>query len=264
MISKMTSHIVPKPTHAICRTIPESIDCAVVQTAPSEPIHVDRARRQHGAYVRALESLGLTVEVLPADARFPDSCFVEDCAIVADGVALITSLGIASRRGEESAVATALQPHLRIETTPEPATLEGGDCLRLGRRLYVGLSQRTNAAGVRRLREVFEPLDLEVIEVALGDILHLKCVCSRLNDDVLLLAEGTISPDVFQKPKIILVPKQECYAANAVSVGGTVLLPAGFPLARRAIEAAGWRVQELEMSEIRKADGSMTCLSVLF
>lgn len=253
-----------RPSRALCRAIPDTFDRAVVRTAPAETIRVDIARRQHLAYVRALESLGVAVIVLPADPRYPDCCFVEDSVVVAGETALITRLGAPSRRGEEAAVAAALQSHLRLATTAAPATLDGGDCLRLGQRLYVGQSQRTNAAGIHRLREVLTPTGLEIIEVPLDGFLHLKCVCSRLNDDTMLLADRSIPPEVFRDVQIIKAPAEEGYAANCLCRGATVLLPAGFPATRRTLEKAGWRVQELEMSEIRKADGALTCLSVLF
>ncbi len=248
---------------AITRAIPDTFPNAVVRSAPVEPIRVDVARRQHRAYVEALEALGLAVEVLPAAPRYPDSCFVEDCAVGARGVALITRPGVASRRGEETAVAEALRPHVRLEFTTEPATLEGGDCLRIGRRWYVGRSDRTNAAGILRLRAVFEPLGFEVVEVPVGRSLHLKCLCSYLGDGWLLLVEGTIAPGGFRDVRVLTVPTEEASAANCVAVNGTVLMPAGCPITRRAIEATGLGVRELDTSEIRKADGSLSCLSVL-
>ena len=248
---------------AICREVPETFDRAVVQSPSHEPIQAPVAQEQHRAYVRALEGLGLQVEVLPADPRFPDSCFVEDCAVVAEGVGLVARLGADSRRGEEPAIAAALAPHARLETMSAPATLDGGDCLRLGKRWYVGRSQRTNAAGVARLRSVFAPLGFEVIEVRLHGVLHLKCVCSRLDDETMLLADGSIPPEFFRDVRILRVPADEAYAANCLSVRGTVLMPAGFPATRRVVEATGFRVVELDHSEIRKADGAMTCLSIV-
>jgi dimethylargininase len=249
---------------ALCRAVPPTFDRAVTQAIPSSSIRVDIAQAQHRAYVNALNLLGLQVQVLPPDAAFPDSCFVEDCAVYADGVALITRPGAPSRRGEEQAVAEALAPHARLEWLEAPATLDGGDCLRMGKRWYVGRSGRTNAAGVAGMRRVFEPLGFEVTEVPLGPILHLKCVCAPLNDDTLLLAETTLPPQCFGAACVIMVPAAESYAANCLSVGGTVLMPAGFPVTRRLIEAEASQVIELEMSEIRKADGSMTCLSILY
>jgi len=247
----------------LCRSVPPTFNRAVTQAAPSTPIRVELAQAQHRAYVDALTSLGLQVNVLPTDAAFPDCCFVEDCAVYADGVALITRPGAPSRRGEERAVAEALAPHARLQWLGEPATLDGGDCLRLGKRWYVGRSQRTNAAGIASMRSVFEPLGFEVLEVSLGPILHLKCVCSPLGENTLLLAEDTVPPRVFGDARIIMVPAAEAYAANCLSVRDTVLMPTGFPGTRRLIEAEGLQIRELDMSEFRKADGAMTCLSIL-
>jgi dimethylargininase len=248
---------------ALCRAIPATFDHAIVQGLRPEPIRTDHAREQHRAYAQALAALGLEVTVLPLAPEFPDSCFVEDCAVYADGVALITRPGAPSRQGEERSVAEALRPFVRLETTNPPATLEGGDCLRLGKRWYVGRSRRTNLAGMERLRQVYEPLGFEVIEIPLAGILHLKCVCSSLGERSMLLAEGTIPTQVFRDVRVIVVPAAEQYAANCLCVNDTVLLPAGFPATRRLVEEAGYRVRELDTSEIRKADGSMTCMSIL-
>jgi dimethylargininase len=227
-------------------------------------VDVDNARIQHGAYMRALRSLGLTVIELPADERFPDCCFIEDCAVVVDGVALITRSGAASRRGETLAVHAALESHSAIARTlhmQAPATLDGGDCLRIGGRMYVGLSARTNAEGVARLREVFS--HLTIVPVPLANVLHLKCHCSALGDDRVLLAEGTIAPETFAGLDVVTVPHAERYAANCLAFGGAALVPEGFPETRAAIERAGIATIALSMSEIRKADGSLTCLSIV-
>lgn len=250
-------------TRAFCREVPVTFDQAIVQSRSSAPIDVGLARQQHQAYVQALESMGLQVQVLPADRHFPDCCFVEDCAVVADGVALIPRLGAPSRRGEEIPIATVLERHVGIEWVRNPATLDGGDCLRIGKRWYVGRSRRTNAAGAGRVREVFAPLGFDIIEVPLQNILHLKCVCSRLDEQTMLLAEGSIPAEVFRDVRVLHVPAAEAYAANSLAVNGTILMPAGFPATRRAIEGAGFKVAELDHSEIRKADGAMTCLSIL-
>jgi dimethylargininase len=252
-----------RPIRAICRGVPATFDRALVQARPAEPIRVDVARRQHRAYVEALRSFGLEVTVLPAAPEFPDCCFVEDCAVYAAGVALITRPGAVARRGEEGSVANALQRYARVERMTDPATLDGGDCLRVGKRWYVGRSGRTNAAGVHRLRQVFEPLGFAVTEIPLGPILHLKCVCSALSENRMLLAEGSILPEVFGDVHIVSVPAEEAYAANCLCVDGTVLLAAGFPATRRVLEAEGFTVREVDTSEMRKADGSLTCMSIL-
>jgi dimethylargininase len=152
---------------------------------------------------------------------------------------------------------------LRFEEMALPATLDGGDCLRLGTRLYVGLSGRTNEAGARRVREVFAPRGFEVVTVPVEGILHLKCVCSPLGPRTLLLADGTIPPDTFGDVEVLRVPNEESYAANAVAVGNVALIADGYPATRRVVERAGFEVIPIATSEIAKADGSLTCLSVL-
>jgi len=145
-----------------------------------------------------------------------------------------------------------------------PATLDGGDCLRLGRRLFVGQSGRTNAAGLQAVRETFGPEGFEVLPVAVGEVLHLKCVCSPLGADRVLAAEGTLPEDTFAGVQVLWVPHEERYAANCVAVGRRVLIAAGHPRTRALLEGAGFSPLELDVSELRKADGSLTCLSVSF
>jgi dimethylargininase len=247
---------------AITRAIPCSFEHATMEVAAS--VDVELARLQHAHYVAAMRSLGLAVVELPADDTLADCCFVEDTVVVADGVALVTRPGAASRRGETAAVEAALASIAaitRIEHMDAPATLDGGDCLRIGRRMYVGLSARTNAAGVARLREVFS--NLTIVPVALANVLHLKCHCSPLGDDRVLLAEATIAPETFAGLSVVMVPHAERYAANCLAFGGTALVSDGFPETRAALERAGIATVALSMSEMRKADGSLTCLSVL-
>ena len=252
------------PTRALTRGLPESFLAATVEAPPEVPIDLALARRQHRAYVEALSSLGLAVTLLPPDESHPDCCFVEDCVLWAEGVALVANLGAPSRRGEERAVAEALRPYARLEAMQAPATLDGGDCLRIGKRIFVGQSQRTNALGLERVREVFGPMGYEVVPVPVAGSLHLKCICSKLSEEAVLLAEGTMSPDVFRGLQVVLVPHREAYAANCVAVGGTALISRGFPETERAVRAAGLDTVALDNSEIRKADGSLTCSSVLF
>jgi len=251
-------------TRAVTRSIPRTFPQAAVKAAPSEPIDVDLARIQHGAYVQALRILGVEVDELPADDEYPDCCFVEDCALFHAGTALITNPGIASRRGEETAIRDCLQQHARIETMSYPATLEGGDCMRVENCIYIGSSARTNEQGIDRARQVFEPLGLTVVAVPTGDALHLKSVCSYLGNGAMLLAANTIPPGIFEGVEVIAVPCEEAYAANALSMNGSVLSPLGFNKTHGAIKSAGFEVICLDTSEIKKADGSLTCMSVLF
>jgi len=246
---------------ALVRGISESFARAEVRHAPSSSIDVTLARTQHAAYVAALRALGLEIIELPPDHEHPDACFVEDCALVAGGVALIARLGAASRRGEERAVAAALARHLPLESMEAPATLDGGDCMRVGQRLFVGHSQRTNDAGIARARAVFEPRGLTVHVIEVGAELHLKSVCSPLDGRRILLSEGTLAPDQFPGCEVITV---EGAAANVVAFRDAAVVPAGFASSRGRIETAGFRTIEVDTSETRKADGALTCMSVVF
>lgn len=251
-------------TRAITRGISDSFADAVVKAPSAEPIDVVRARAQHAAYVRALAGAGVEVLELPPAHPFPDACFVEDCALVASGVALITRPGAPSRQGEEIAVAGALERFVRIETTAAPATLDGGDCLRMGKTWFVGRTPRTNARGAARVAEAFGPLGYRVVEVPVHDVLHLKCVCSPLDDQRVLVAKGALDPEVFAGFHVLEIPAHESYAANVLSVNGHVVMADGFPETRRIVERAGFTVIALDVSELRKADGSLTCCSIPF
>lgn len=249
---------------AITRAISESFVRALAAVPPDPPIDVARARAQHAAYRAALAAAGAQVIVLPADEEYPDGCFVEDTAVVAGGVALMTRPGAPSRRGEGAAVAAALGRHAELAAMEAPATLDGGDCLRLGRTIYIGRSARTNAAGVARAAEVFGPRGLEVVAVELPpDVLHLKCVCAPLGDDRVLVARGALPAGTFGGAAVIEAPAEEGYAANAVAIGDAVVMSEGFPRTQEALARAGFAVQAVPTTEVRKADGALTCLSIL-
>jgi dimethylargininase len=248
---------------ALIRSIANTFQHALTMRPREAPIDVERARRQHHEYAAALSRAGAEIVELPADDTFPDGCFVEDCALVADGVALITRPGASSRRGEIHAVWRALERFVRIELTSEPATLDGGDCMRAGKRIYVGRSQRTNEAGIARVREVFGPLGYDIVAIPLHDVLHLKCVCSPLDQETILLADGTLPRELFRGLRILSVPANEECAANAVAIGRTALVAAGHKVTERVVAEHGLDVIPLDTSEIRKADGALTCLSVL-
>jgi len=249
--------------HALIRSIGRSFADALTMRPKTAAIDVELARRQHREYAEALTRAGAELVELPADDELPDGCFVEDCALVAGGTALITRPGAPSRRGEIVEVRRALERVLRIELMNEPATLDGGDCMRVGKRIFVGRSQRTNDAGIARVREVFGPLGFEVIAVPLREVLHLKCVCSPLDDETILLADNTIPRAVFDDLRVLTVPTDEECAANAVALGRTVLVAAGHPVTARVVAASGFEVLAVDTSEIRKADGALTCLSIL-
>jgi dimethylargininase len=248
---------------ALVRGVPDSFASALSAAPREVPIDVGLARAQHAAYCAALEASGAIVTRLPADEWFPDCVFVEDTAVVADGLALIARPGAPSRRGETEAVAAELGRHLPLARVEEPATLDGGDCMRLGRTLFVGLSARTNAAGIAGAEAALAPLGYRVVAVELPrGVLHLKCVCSPLGEARVLLAEGTLPARLFDA-EIVWVPSEERYAANAVAIGEHVIAAAEYPRTLDALAAAGFRVHPVPTSEVRKADGSLTCQSIL-
>ena len=249
---------------AITRPMSDRFVDALTHAPPAVAIDPALARRQHAVYRAALAALGARVVVLAPDDAHPDACFVEDTAVVIDDLALMTRPGAPSRRGEGAAVAAALAPLVELATMAAPATLDGGDCLRLGRTLYIGRSARTNPAGIARAAEVFAPRGVRVVAVDLApDVLHLKCVCARLGDDRVLLADGALDPAVFDGAAVVRVPADEAYAANAVAIGGGVICADGFPATHAALARAGFVVHAVPTSEVRKADGSLTCLSIL-
>jgi dimethylargininase len=248
---------------ALTRPVPASFANALCAAAPSEPIDYERARQQHAAYVAALRDAGAQIEMLPAADALPDSCFVEDTAVVAAGVALITRPGAPSRQAEPAATADALRSRYELAYVREPATLDGGDCMRVGTTIYVGRSARTNDAGIARLAEVFEPRGLRVVAIDMpSGVLHLKCVCAPLGDDRATLADDSIPRSAFEHD-VVRVPADESYAANVLAIGDRVVVADGFPRTHEALTRAGFRIVPLATTEFRKADGALTCLSIL-
>ena len=247
----------------LVRAVADSFVRALVATPPERPIDVARARVQHAEYVSALGRLGAEVVALPADQACPDCCFVEDTAVVAAGVALLTRPGAPSRRDEVPGVAAALAGRCELVRMEAPATLDGGDCLRAGHTFYVGRSRRTNAEGIAWLAAAFGPRGFRVVPVELpAGVLHLKSVCSPLGDDRVLVAED-VPPATFAGLRAIVVPAEEAHAANAVVVGGGAVVAAGCPRTQSLVEAEGFRTLAVDTSEMRKADGALTCLSIV-
>ncbi|MCB9765712.1 MAG: hypothetical protein H6739_38415 [Alphaproteobacteria bacterium] len=255
------------PRRALVRGLSDRYtDATVHHFAHEGPINLTRARAQHARYVRALERIGLNVRHLPGDPRLPDCCFVEDMAVVSGHVALITRSGLPSRRPEADAVRRVLCEHLDVRLMQAPARLDGGDVLKVGRVMFVGQGARTNAEGAAILADTFMPRGYTIRPVPLPDtILHLKSVCSSPAPGLVVLAEGTLDPALFDGlARVVTIPAEETYAANTLGCNGKALVPRGYPRTRAALEAAGLEVIGLEMSEIRKGDGSLTCLSVWY
>jgi dimethylargininase len=222
------------------------------------------ALAQHDAYCRTLADLGLDVTVLDAEPGYPDCCFVEDTAVVCSDVAVITPLGAPSRQGEQETIEPVLagfKPLARIEL---PATLEGGDVLLVDKTFYVGLSERTNRAGAEALEAAVGDHGYSVVAMACGETLHFKTDVNYIGNNTLL-----VSPFFGRAPELagfdrIVVGDDEAYARNCLYVNGTVIVPKGFPDTLAKVRELGQPVAELDMSEFRKLDGGLTCLSLRF
>ena len=248
---------------AVMRGVPPTLAECELTFHEREPIDLDLAIAQHAAYGDLLRSLGLEVVELAADPTLPDCCFVEDVAVVLDEVALLTMPGAASRRGEIAAVEAALARFRPLERTPLPATLEGGDVLRVGRTLFVGRSARTNEAGIARLAAVAEPLGYRVRPVAVTGCLHLKSAVTALDDERLLAHPAWIDTSPFAGLGIVAVDPAEPDAANVLRVGGLVVADPAFPRTIARIAELGHSVRTLDVSEFRKAEAALTCKSLL-
>jgi len=223
------------------------------------------ACHQHADYVSALESCGLEVTVLEADNRYPDSVFIEDVALLTPACAIILNPGAPSRRGESRLA----EPLLRslfdpLEEIMPPGTVEGGDVMRAGDHYFVGLSSRTNSPGAQQLVDCLRSYDLTASTVSVKSYLHLKTAVSYLENNVLLAAGECIHMEDFRDFQIIEVDIRENYAANSIWVNGRVIMPAGFPHSKKAVEQVGYDVLEVDMSEFRKLDGGVSCLSLRF
>ena len=227
----------------------------------------EKALAQHAAYIEALKKCGVDVTVLPADEAYPDSCFVEDPAIVTKYCAVVTNPGAPSRKGETAAIAPVLEqfyPKDKIFHITDPGTLEGGDVMMCGDTFYVGQSARTNAEGIRQLGEILGQFGCKVVAVPLTEVLHLKTGVVYLeNNNLLTAGEFCTKPD-FDSYHKVEIPVEEAYAANCIWMNGTVIVPAGYPTVQAAVESLGYPVLVCDTSEFRKIDGGLSCLSLRF
>jgi len=222
------------------------------------------ARSQHARYAETLAKAGLAVETLPADDERPDAVFVQDRVAVVDGRAIVGPSAVAERRGEAEPIAAVLRKHFPIVELRAPATLDWGDVLVTEDALFVGLSERSNEAAVRQLRELLAPGRMvEGVEVP-PELLHLLSGCAYLGGGA-LLAAGALAPFAAARGfEVLPVPGDEILCANVLAVGGDVVVPAGYPKTAALLEASGRRVHAAAVSEFEKRDGGVTCLSVLY
>jgi dimethylargininase len=249
---------------ALIRDVPRSIQSCELTFAERVPIDYERAVAQHRDYGERLQDLGVEVVRLPADEAFPDCCFVEDMAVVLDELAVLARPGAASRRGELPAVETALAAYRRTERIEAPATLDGGDVLQVGRRLFVGVGTRTNAEGVAALGRVSTPLGCEVLPVRVTGCLHLKSAVTALDDETLLANRAWLDTEPLRAFRIVDVAPDEPAAANVLRVGGQIWAHPGFPRTLERLDRQGYAVTPVDVSEFLKAEAALTCKSLLF
>jgi dimethylargininase len=249
---------------ALTREVSASLARCELTHLSRELIDLDRARAQHVAYEDTLRSIGCDVRRLRPEPGMPDAVFVEDVAVVVDEMAVVTRPGAASRRGEVRSVAEALAPYRDLFHIEPPGTLDGGDVLVMGRSVLVGLSSRTNEEGATQIAAMLAPFGYTVRRVPVGSCLHLKSAVTRVSASVVLLNPGWLDARALDAFERIEVDPAEPWGANALEIGGAVLYPAAFPRTRDRLLRRGLDVREVGVSELAKAEGGVTCCSVLF
>ena len=252
----MNHAIVHKPSIAIN-------DCELT-FIEREIIDFEKALEQHRNYAMTIASLGLNVEVLDINKSFSDSVFVEDTAVILDELALITSMGSPSRRGESLGIAKQISKYREIIQINLPATLEGGDVLKVGKTLYVGETKRTNSRGIESLNRNVESLGYKVIPVSVPGCLHLKTCITALDEETFVVNPAWLDISAFSKFRLIEVDINEPWAANTLTINGSTLLNAAYSNTADKIESMGYKCVRIDISEFVKAEAGLTCLSLVF
>lgn len=246
---------------------PRMNDCEL-SFAERTPIDYERALGQHAAYRDMLAECGADVVVLSTRADLPDCVFVEDTAVVLEEVAIIASPGAFSRRGEVDDVEEALRPYRPIEWIRLPATLDGGDVLLVGRTLLVGVSSRTNGAGIAAMHEIAEPRGYRVWPIEIRDCLHFKSACTVLDDRTLIVNPAWLDlediEELRDRYRVVPIPAAEPFAADVLRIGSRICLPSAHPRTAELISGLGYEVRTIDLSEFAKAEGGVTCLSIVF
>ncbi len=248
---------------AITRQISPAMENCLLTHMERIPLNLDLARRQHAAYCQALEAVGCRVVEMPPQPDWPDSVFVEDTALVFDELAVLTRPGAPERRPEVPSIAQALVPYRRLVALQAPAALDGGDVLRLERSVYVGLSTRSNTAAVAQLAEILGPYGYSVHGLEVSGCLHLKSAVTRVGPNLLLFNPEWVSPEVFRPFECLAVDPDEPNAANALLVGERVIYPTQYPKTAARLKARGIELVGVDVSELVKAEGAVTCCSLV-
>jgi len=249
---------------ALTRAVAPSINRCELTHVSRAPIDVALAVRQHEQYEAALREAGCSIAHAAPEPDLPDSVFIEDTAVVCDEVAVVTRPGAASRRPETAAVAAALRAFRRVETIDAPGTLDGGDVLVAGRTVYVGVGARSNVEGARQLEERLSPYGYEVRPVQVNGCLHLKSAATLVSPAAVLVNPAWVDARVFASLDPVVVDPGEPFAANALLLGDRILYSPAYPRTRALLERRGLRVVPVDLSELAKAEGALTCCSLVF
>ncbi len=228
------------------------------------PIDLEQAYAQHQAYCASLEAAGIQVQVLETSPDLPDSAFVEDCAVILDELAILTRPGSPSRQPEVERLAPYLAEARAVVQIQSPATLEGGDVLRIEKTLYVGSSTRTNSAGIAALSEIVQPYGYQVIAVPVPGSLHLKTACTALDDETLLANLEWVDLFDLKGLRILPVAEEEPWAANILRIGDRLWAQTAFPRTREMLYGVGYAVEAIDCREFLKAEAGLTCLSLVY
>ena len=249
---------------AITRKVSSALANCELSFIDRRPIDMEKARAQHHAYEELLAKLGARVVSLPEEPELPDSMFVEDPAIVVDEMAVICPLGTETRRKEAPSITAALERFRKLAHVKLPGTLEGGDVLRVGKRVFVGITARSNPEGIRQLATILEHFGYDLTAVHVTGCLHLKSAVTCLGGNTLLANRAWFDWKRLDGFAWVDVDQSEPHAGNALAVGDSVIFPASFPKTRAGIEARGFKVLPLDIGELQKAESGLTCSSLLF
>ena len=250
-------------TTAITRKISSRFNECEITHIERTPIDLDIARAQHNEYIRALKAAGCEVVELPEERDLPDSVFVEDIAFILPEAAVITRPGADSRKPETESIIRALSPYRELLHVTAPATVDGGDVLVLSKTIFVGLSTRSNSAAIEQLQKLLDVYDYKVIGAEMTDCLHLKTAVTKVDDKTLLINKNWVSPAYFTGYELIEVDPSEPFAANCLPVNDSIIFPTAFPKTRAKLEARGYKLLTVAVDELAKAEGAVTCCSLI-
>jgi dimethylargininase len=248
---------------AITRDVSPAISGCELSFVPRTGIDANRAAQQHQQYQAVLSSLGCDVIVMPAAAELADSVFIEDTAIVLDELAVMCLPGAASRRPEVGDVREVLRRYRETRSIELPGTLDGGDLLCVGKTIYAGLSTRSNRNGIEQLRSIVSDYGYTVETVETTRCLHLKSAVTEVAPGVLLINPDWVDASIFGSFEQVEIDPQESHAANALRVNGSVVYPASFPRTMERLEKRGIAIAPVDVSELQKAEGAVTCCSLI-